>query len=171
MKKLLCLLVLFQGLFITNPALAQSENESLQPVDERFLEIKEGFIEDCMSQPMPAELSGVRISEQVRTNYCNCWFDYVASNFTYEEYFAIDKAIRENPTSLMNFDQETLNLLANGFEGCYDYAIEANSNIKQNDFSVETIEGLEQQVVSLRHQGRFSEATLMAEQVVEKKSY
>ena len=153
---------------MATPVLAQSGNESLQPIDERYLQIKDGFIEVCMTEEMPPSLSGVRISDSVRTNYCDCWFDYVSSNFSFEEYLDIGRAYAGGLLSILTLDAQTLTTLQTGFEGCYEYAIQADSSVEQDNVLAEDIEVLEPQVVSLRNQGRFEEATLIAEQVVKK---
>ncbi|MEM9447008.1 MAG: hypothetical protein AAGA75_00560 [Cyanobacteria bacterium P01_E01_bin.6] len=171
MKKLLCLLLLSQGLFsIASSALAQTADDSPQATDGRYSQIEEGFISDCMNQPMPAALSGVRISDSVRTNYCNCWFDYVKSNFSYEEFSELNDTITADPTAVMTLNPQTLNLMAQGFQECYDYAIEAQQNAEPEQNLAAEIEQLEEQIAALLNQRQFEEATLVAEQIVEKKT-
>lgn len=168
-RKLLCLLVFSQGFLMVVPSFAQSNDELTETRDDRYAQIEDGFIENCMTQEMPPALSGVRISNSVRTNYCSCLFDYYQSNFTFEEYAEISRAFVENPLSLMS-QPETLISLQRGFEGCYEYAIQADSSITQDDIlTVEVVENIEQQVAALRSQGQLKEAASIAEEAISKK--
>lgn len=159
MKTLIYIAITKALFLIATPVLAQTDGYS---------QIEGSFINDCMTQPFPQELSGVKVSPSVRARYCGCYFDFVKTNFSYEEFLVIDTAIRENPQHIRSFDSQTLQLFAKGFQDCYDYAT-GKINLEQQQ-ELENIEKLEQEITRLSELGKFEEATQIAEQIVEKKS-
>lgn len=131
-----------------------------------YAQIEESFITECMTQPLPARF---KVSASIRSRYCGCYFDFVKNNFPYAEYLRIDKIIRKNPQNVRNLSPKTLNLFQQGIEQCFKYAT-GQVNIKQEQ-ELASLKQLEQQLIQLRNKGKLQDAILVAEKIVQKKTF